>query len=97
MKHPSFAAVLSILALVTLCGCAESTPQAASAPVEIGRDAAVSTARNDAAGRFNVDVATVNVSRSGRYWVVDLRTRDGGGLHYAIASDGTIRERRVMH
>lgn len=97
MKQYPFAAALAVFAFSSLAGCAESTPPAASAPAEIGRDTAVSTARSDAADRFRaVDVATVAVMRSGRYWVVDLRTRDGGGLHYAIASDGTIRERRVM-
>lgn len=96
MKQYLFVAALASAALSSLVGCAESTPPAASAPAEIGRDTAVTTARNDAAGRFRVDVSTVAVSRSGRYWLVDLRTADGGGLHYAIATDGTIRERRVM-
>ena len=98
MKQHQLVAPLVAIALSTLAaGCAESTPPAASAPIEIGRAAAVDTARADAAGRFRLGaLSTVNVSRSGRYWLVDLRSRDGEGLHYAIATDGSIRERRVV-
>jgi hypothetical protein len=38
----------------------------------------------------------VTASHVGRYWVVELRTPEGGALRYAIAGDGTIRERRMM-
>jgi hypothetical protein len=99
MKQHPFAASI-VLSFALLAGCAEQQP--AEAPVSIGtaeisRDVAVSTARQDAAARFALHTpASVFVSRSGRYWVVDLRTADGGALHYAIAGDGTIRERRMM-
>jgi hypothetical protein len=86
------------LAGLALVGCGSSAPEPllANAPVTISRDDAVSAARQDAASRFRgVDVSTVAVSRSGQYWVVDLRGKEGGGVHYAIAADGSIRERRV--
>ena len=57
----------------------------------------MAAARQDAAARFQMTaLPTAIASRAGRYWLVDLRAPDGGGLHYAIAADGTIRERRVV-
>lgn len=97
MKLHLLVALLFASAPTILSGCGEAPPPAAHAPAEISRAGAVDAARQDAAIRFRVvDVSAVAVSRSGRYWVVDLRTRDGAGLHYAIAGDGTIRERRVL-
>ncbi|APR87517.1 hypothetical protein A7982_12866 [Minicystis rosea] len=97
MKPYLLAAALSMSLLSILPGCGEAPPPTANTPAEISRAGAVDAARQDAALRFRVvDVSAVAVSRSGRYWVVDLRTRDGGGVHYAIAGDGTIRERRMM-
>lgn len=93
-------AVVSLFASLTFFGCAEQKPAAEPAPTlgaEIGSAAAITTARQDAANRFRmVDVTGVSVIRAGRYWVVDLRGRDGGGVHYAIGTDGSIRERRML-
>jgi hypothetical protein len=92
-----FAAV-PIVALAVL-GCTD--PPAASSPAdpgpqEISRDAAVTEARRDAATRFQlVAPSSVVASRVGHYWLVDLVAPQGGKLHYAIALDGMIRERRV--
>lgn len=89
--------VLAVLASFHLAGCADQKPATEPATAEIGSAAAITTARQDAANRFRmVDVAGVSVLRAGRYWVVDLRGRDGGGVHYAIGTDGSIRERRMV-
>jgi hypothetical protein len=97
MKQHLLVASLAVSALLPLAGCAAAPPAAAPEPADIGRAAAVDAARQDAAARFRVvDVTMVSASRSGRYWVVDLVGREGGAVHYAIASDGSIRERRVL-
>jgi hypothetical protein len=94
-QYPLFSA--AFLSFSMLAGCAEQKPAEGPAPLEISRDAAVTTARQDAAARFAmVAPASVFVSHSGRYWIVDLRSAEGSALRYAIAADGTIRERRMM-
>lgn len=94
-QYPFFAAVLLTL---SLAGCAETQSAPAEPAIrEIGREAAVNTARRDAAENFRLtEPAGVVASRVGRYWVVELRTPEGGALRYAIGGDGMIRERRMM-
>lgn len=82
------------LALVLLSGCAASPLVAPAAP-EITRADAVTEARRDAQARFNFQASDAIASRSGPFWLVDLRTADGARAHYAIATDGSIRERRL--
>lgn len=101
MKQHLIASLLSLLVSTTLAGClagcADQRPAAEPTAQEISSADAVSAARRDAANRFRLtEVSAVAVMRAGRYWVVDLRGRDGGGLHYAIATDGSIRERRMI-
>lgn len=97
MKQHLIAIAASLLAISLLAGCAEQLRPAERIDTEISSQVAVTTARRDALSRFNLaDPQSVAVSRAGRYWVVDLRTQGGSGVHYAIAADGTIRERRVM-
>ena len=89
--------LVTVVTLVVAGGCADQKPAAEPAAVEISSAEAVHAARRDAAYRFRLtDVSAVAVSRAGRYWVVDLRANDGAGIHYAIAHDGSIRERRTM-
>ena len=96
MKQHLIAAAASLLTATLLTGCAEQTPPTARLATEINSEAAVMTARRDAQSRFNLaEPASVAVSRAGRYWVIDIRAASGGGVHYAIAADGTIRERRT--
>lgn len=96
MKQHLIAAAASLLAISLLAGCAEQTRPTERFETEINSEAAVMTARRDAQSRFNLaEPASVAVSRAGRYWVVDIRAASGGGVHYAIAADGTIRERRT--
>jgi hypothetical protein len=94
MKQYPFIAMLAL----ALAGCAETTSAPAEPTIqEIGRDAAVTAARRDAAHNFHLaEPAGVIASRVGRYWVVELRTPEGGALRYAIAGDGMIRERRMI-
>lgn len=96
MKHP----IAVALAMLSLAACSEPTNgflPAQSAVAEVSRDAAVAMAKRDAADRFQMTaLPTVMASRQGRYWVIEMRSPDGAGLHYAIAGDGSIRERRVM-
>lgn len=86
--------------LVALAGCSSQSSARSPddlAPAEISRDAAVAEARRDAAFHFQeAPLSAVVASRMGRYWVVELRTQGGRGLHYAIATDGAIRERRTI-
>jgi hypothetical protein len=90
-------AAAPILALA-LAGCTDPPASTPADPVaqEITRDAAVREARNDAAIRFQlVAPSSVVANRVGHYWLVDLVGPEGSRLHYAIATDGMIRERRV--
>lgn len=96
MNPHLIAAAASLVAISLLAGCAEQTRPAERIETEISSQVAVTTARRDAQSRFNLaEPASVAVSRAGRYWVVDIRAAGGGGVHYAIATDGTIRERRT--
>jgi hypothetical protein len=92
MKYQRLAATL---ALVVLSGCAASQTSAPSAP-ELSRADAVTEARRDAQLRFNFTPTGVIATRSGQFWLVDMRTADGARAHYAIAADGSIRERRLL-
>ncbi len=102
MKQTLFIALFTTLSMFPLAlgvgGCVGDANQPAeAAPREISREVAVSTARRDAASTFNIVAPSgVMASRAGRYWVVDLRTPEGTGAHYAIADDGMIRERRMI-
>jgi hypothetical protein len=97
MKQYLVTLTLTLVTLVTLAGCADQRPSQAPFATEISSADAVQAARRDAAYRFSLtDVSAVAVSRAGRYWVVDLRANDGAGLHYAISTDGSIRERRTL-
>lgn len=93
MKYPR---LVLTLAAVALSGCAGSTMTAPppEAP-EISRATAVTQAREDAQRHFNFEASGAIASRSGRFWLVDLRTADGARAHYAISADGSIRERRI--
>jgi hypothetical protein len=97
MKHPILAAALAMLSLAACADPANTFLPAQAPQAELSRDAAVATAKRDAADRFQMTaLPTVMASRQGRYWVIEMRSPDGAGLHYAIAGDGTIRERRVI-
>lgn len=92
-----FAAALASSAL----GCA-ATPSASGPPPElvapeITRTTAISVAQSDALLRFReLTFTDVAARRQGGFWVVELRSPTGSGLRYAIAGDGTIRERNVF-
>ena len=68
------------------------------AATEVTRDAAIHTARSDAAMRFHGAVhAHVLAQRLGAFWVVELRGPTGAGLRYAISvHDGSIRQRNLF-
>ena len=90
-----------LLSSVSFGGCADAPAPNGPAQVaerEMSRDQAIDEARYDAAASLRlVDVANVQAMRSGAFWVVDLTGQRGEGVHYAItASDGSIRERRVL-
>ena len=96
------ASLLFTVALVSgAIGCA-STSSPADSPAEmvapeINRNTAISLARSDASFRFReLMVADVTARRTSGHWVVELRSPNGAGLRYAIAVDGTIRERNVF-
>jgi hypothetical protein len=97
-------ALLSVGAVALACGCEAEPPPRAPAPsaaadVEITRDVAVRTARADASVRFRDlgGFSFIDAQPFGRYWVVELHTRDGQGLRYAISkSDGSIRQRSMV-
>jgi hypothetical protein len=102
LKHSLFVP-FAFLVLGLAAGCADAptdpaSPAGLSASREMSRDEAVSYARGDAAMSLRiVDVASVSVTRTGGFWVVDLYRQRGAGVRYAItAADGTIHERRVM-
>lgn len=97
LLSPLFAAAL----LAGAAGCATtSTPAEARGEAvapEINRNTAISLARSDASVRFReLLVADVTARRTSGYWVVELRSPTGSGLRYAIAVDGSIRERNVF-
>ena len=93
--HALFAVLISLG--ITACGGAEATSRgsAQSEPPEVSRELAVDTARSDAARHFQaLSVAEAVAHQTGHYWVVELRTRSGSGLRYAISrQDGSIRQR----
>jgi hypothetical protein len=93
-QHPVSVALIAL----ALSGCAELPENTAPAAPEITREAAVAAARRDAESHFHITVPQGGAlaNRTGRYWIIDLRAPDGGGLHYAISTDGAIRERRFI-
>lgn len=98
MKH--LAALALVLSALTPA-CASQPPRApaqAGAAPDINRAAAIRAAREDAARRFGEGwIASIDAAQLGRYWVIELRARDGRGLRYAIAlRDGSIRERSIF-
>jgi hypothetical protein len=102
MKRTALA-VLATLAATFACGCDATPPPAAptarvAAPSpDLDRTSALDRARADAASRYGDRwIAWVDVQRLGRYWVVELRASNGKGLHYAIATDGAIKERSMV-
>ncbi|MFT3773956.1 MAG: hypothetical protein QM820_51970 [Minicystis sp.] len=93
-----YQAIVASLTLFVLSACAESSTASraeSAGAAELSREAAVSEAQQDARSRFNLTAANVMASRSGRFWLIDLRTQDGARAHYAIGTDGSIRERRL--
>ena len=96
MPRLSFRRIAALLAALALAGCADPPAPAEPSVQELTREAAVIEARRDAAVRFQFPApSAVVANRVGHYWVVDLLAPEGGRLHYAIALDGMIRERRV--
>ena len=84
-----------------VCASTSAATSAPATPVptrELSREQAISFAYGDAARSLRMtDVASVSVTRTGAFWVVDLYGQRGNGVRYAItAADGTIRERRWM-
>jgi hypothetical protein len=99
MKHLSIVCAALLAALA--CGCeAQPAPRAPVAAPEapaMTRDLAIRTARYDAISRFGDGwIAWQDAQKLGRYWVVELRSQNGRGLRYSIASDGSIRERNTV-
>jgi hypothetical protein len=92
MQYQRLILPLALLALSACATLSEAEEPIAAAP-EISREAAVAQARSDAQARYNFITDRVTAMRNGRVWVVDLRTADGALAHYAIAGDGSIRER----
>jgi hypothetical protein len=94
--NPATLALAPLLALALALGGCAATPEAQGPEVrELRRADAIATAQRDATRRFGDGYSSrVEAQYSGGFWVVDLRTADGAGLHYAIsARDGSIRER----
>jgi hypothetical protein len=92
MQYQRLILPLALLALSACATLSEAEEPGAAAP-EITREAAVAEARRDAQTRYQFIADRASAMRSGRVWVVDLRTADGAIAHYAIAGDGSIRER----
>jgi hypothetical protein len=99
----SFLLAASVLLATFACGCAEApAPRAPATPesveVDIDRATAVRTARRDAASQYGDHwIAWVDATQLGRWWVVELRARNGKGMRYAISTrDGSIRERSLF-
>ena len=83
-------------------GCAASSADEARAPAqprELSRADAIASAREDASHSYGDGWgARADAQLQGGYWVVELHAPNGYGLRYAIsASDGSIRERGMVH
>lgn len=88
----------SLVVALALAACAPPPPPRAAAPVdrELDRNAAVASARADAAATFRLAATDVTAVRQGGFWVVELRA-ERGVVRYAIsAHDGSIRERTAL-
>jgi hypothetical protein len=84
-------------------GCEGQTPAARSPSEEagsrqLGREAAVQSARQDAWLRYReIPVSEVGAQLLGGFWIVELRAPNGSGLRYAISTeDGTIKQRNLF-
>lgn len=98
MNFPSLRALLCAALAALVPACMPSTfraPPADTGVAHVTRDAAIDTARSDAAATFQARwVTSVAAHSTGAYWLVELRTQTGAGLRYTISRhDGSIRER----
>ncbi len=106
MPHPFSSMkmlVVPVLLAAAAAGCESAPPARTSADAgeaarHVDRQAAIESARRDAALRFReLWVSGVDAQRMGAYWIVELHGANGGGLRYAISSqDGSIRQRSAF-
>ena len=94
-----------VLLSLNVCACTVQTevrsasqPGQAEDQRELTRDGAVTTAKNDAYARYGQGwIAKTDVRKTGRFWIVELRSAKGRGVRYAITDDGAIKERSTVN
>jgi hypothetical protein len=93
-----------LLSTSLLIGCDNPPPRTAAAggearPEVVDRHFAIASARRDAALQYGGDawIERTDAHQFGRYWVVELRAKDGAVVRYAISTrTGAIQERALL-
>jgi hypothetical protein len=96
MKHHLLFGAAVALVATACAGAPDTTRSPTNDSPRLSRADAVSAAQRDAGQHFGfAALSSQSVSRAGSYWVVELGAPDGSVARYAIADDGSIRERRM--